>query len=101
MRRLTHFPLQPYGFHLSDGTLYTYIDGTQYEDIAGAWDWNCEYMLVGRERAVWLSSIHSNTRYHDGLRCYQADLRRLQVLHLRGLRRWRLQRQDRCSGHAV
>ncbi|KAI0724522.1 polysaccharide lyase family 8 protein [Cerioporus squamosus] len=30
----------PYGFHLSDGTLYTYIDGTQYEDIAGAWDWN-------------------------------------------------------------
>ncbi|KAI0757018.1 galactose mutarotase-like protein [Daedaleopsis nitida] len=30
----------PFGFHLSDGTLYTYVDGTQYEDIAGAWDWN-------------------------------------------------------------
>lgn len=30
----------PYGFHLSDGTTYTYIIGNEYEDIAGAWDWN-------------------------------------------------------------
>ncbi|KAJ8508557.1 hypothetical protein ONZ45_g9168 [Pleurotus djamor] len=28
------------GFHLSDGTLYTYLQGNEYEDIAGAWDWN-------------------------------------------------------------
>ncbi|KAF8843948.1 polysaccharide lyase family 8 protein [Paxillus ammoniavirescens] len=28
------------GFHLSDGTLYTYLDGDEYEDIAASWDWN-------------------------------------------------------------
>jgi hypothetical protein len=32
--------LQPLGFHLSDGTLYTYLTGNEYEDIAAAWDWN-------------------------------------------------------------
>jgi hypothetical protein len=30
----------PYGFHLSDGVLYTYLQGNEYEDIAAAWDWN-------------------------------------------------------------
>ncbi|KAF9531952.1 polysaccharide lyase family 8 protein [Crepidotus variabilis] len=30
----------PYGFHLSDGTLYTYVQGNEYEDISAAWDWN-------------------------------------------------------------
>ncbi|EIM89219.1 polysaccharide lyase family 8 protein [Stereum hirsutum FP-91666 SS1] len=30
----------PYGFHLSDGTLYTYLVGNEYEDIAASWDWN-------------------------------------------------------------
>ncbi|KAF8168065.1 polysaccharide lyase family 8 protein [Crassisporium funariophilum] len=30
----------PEGFHLSDGTLYTYIRGNEYEDISAAWDWN-------------------------------------------------------------
>ncbi|KAH7883623.1 polysaccharide lyase family 8 protein [Phlebopus sp. FC_14] len=28
------------GFHLSDGTVYTYLEGNEYEDIAAAWDWN-------------------------------------------------------------
>jgi Polysaccharide lyase family 8, super-sandwich domain/Polysaccharide lyase family 8, C-terminal beta-sandwich domain len=28
------------GFHLADGTLYTYLNGDEYEDIAAAWDWN-------------------------------------------------------------
>lgn len=28
------------GFHLADGTLYTYVQGDEYEDIAAAWDWN-------------------------------------------------------------
>ncbi|KAG5653076.1 hypothetical protein H0H81_002456 [Sphagnurus paluster] len=27
-------------FHLSDGTLYTYLRGDEYEDISAAWDWN-------------------------------------------------------------
>ncbi|TFK30475.1 chondroitin AC lyase [Coprinopsis marcescibilis] len=30
----------PLGLHLSDGTLYKYIRGDEYEDIAAAWDWN-------------------------------------------------------------
>ena len=30
----------PLGFHLSDGTVYQHIDGTEYEDIAAAWNWN-------------------------------------------------------------
>ncbi|KIY52561.1 polysaccharide lyase family 8 protein [Fistulina hepatica ATCC 64428] len=30
----------PLGFHLSDGTTYTYLQGNEYEDIAAAWDWN-------------------------------------------------------------
>ncbi|KAG1833845.1 polysaccharide lyase family 8 protein [Suillus variegatus] len=30
----------PWGFHLSDGTVYTYLQGNEYEDIAAAWDWN-------------------------------------------------------------
>ncbi|KAK0465139.1 galactose mutarotase-like domain-containing protein [Desarmillaria tabescens] len=29
----------PLGFHLSDGALYTYIQGDEYEDISVAWDW--------------------------------------------------------------
>ena len=30
----------PLGFHLSDGTVYNYLQGNEYEDIAAAWDWN-------------------------------------------------------------
>lgn len=30
----------PFGFHLSDGTVYTYVTGNEYEDIFPAWDWN-------------------------------------------------------------
>ncbi|KAI0307724.1 polysaccharide lyase family 8 protein [Multifurca ochricompacta] len=30
----------PFGFHLADGTLYTYLQGDEYEDISAAWDWN-------------------------------------------------------------
>ncbi|KIJ43946.1 polysaccharide lyase family 8 protein [Sphaerobolus stellatus SS14] len=30
----------PFGFHQSDGVLYTYQNGDEYEDIAAAMDWN-------------------------------------------------------------
>lgn len=30
----------PFGFHLSDGTVYNHLTGSEYEDIPGAWDWN-------------------------------------------------------------
>ena len=32
--------MKVFGFHLSDGTLYTYLNGDEYEDIAASWDWN-------------------------------------------------------------
>ncbi|KAJ4144516.1 hypothetical protein LMH87_003397 [Akanthomyces muscarius] len=30
----------PLGYHLGQGTLFTYIDGTEYKDIWASWDWN-------------------------------------------------------------
>ncbi|KAK2606010.1 hypothetical protein QQS21_003527 [Conoideocrella luteorostrata] len=30
----------PYGYHLGQGTLFTYVEGNEYKDIMGAWDWN-------------------------------------------------------------
>lgn len=30
----------PYGYHLGQGTLYSYVTGGEYKDIMGAWDWN-------------------------------------------------------------
>lgn len=30
----------PFGFHLSDGAVYNYLQGDEYEDIFAAWDWN-------------------------------------------------------------
>ncbi|KAG5716027.1 Chondroitinase-AC, partial [Termitomyces sp. T112] len=30
----------PFGFHLADGVLYTYVQGNEYEDVFAAWDWN-------------------------------------------------------------
>ncbi|KAG8919844.1 hypothetical protein FRC00_010839, partial [Tulasnella sp. 408] len=28
------------GFHLGQGVVFNYVSGTEYEDVAGAWDWN-------------------------------------------------------------
>ncbi|OAA38183.1 polysaccharide lyase family 8 protein [Beauveria brongniartii RCEF 3172] len=30
----------PLGYHLGQGTLFTYVDGTEYADIWASWDWN-------------------------------------------------------------
>jgi hypothetical protein len=30
----------PFGFHLSDGTLYTYNRGSEYRDVFSSWDWS-------------------------------------------------------------
>ncbi|ATY64353.1 polysaccharide lyase family 8 [Cordyceps militaris] len=30
----------PLGYHLGQGTLFTYVDGTEYKDIWASWDWN-------------------------------------------------------------
>lgn len=28
------------GYHMGQGTLFSYVTGTEYKDIMGAWDWN-------------------------------------------------------------
>ncbi|OAQ96869.1 hypothetical protein LLEC1_07261, partial [Akanthomyces lecanii] len=30
----------PLGYHLGQGTLFTYVDGAEYKDIWASWDWN-------------------------------------------------------------
>lgn len=30
----------PYGYHLGQGTLFSYVNGYEYRDIQDAWDWN-------------------------------------------------------------
>ncbi|KAK5996848.1 Chondroitinase-AC-like protein [Cladobotryum mycophilum] len=30
----------PYGYHMGQGTLYSYVEGNEYKDIMNAWDWN-------------------------------------------------------------
>ncbi|CEJ80059.1 hypothetical protein VHEMI00264 [[Torrubiella] hemipterigena] len=30
----------PLGYHLGQGTLFSYVEGNEYKDIMGAWDWN-------------------------------------------------------------
>ncbi|KAL7936407.1 polysaccharide lyase family 8 protein [Trichoderma chlorosporum] len=30
----------PYAYHMGQGTLYSYVQGNEYQDIMGAWDWN-------------------------------------------------------------
>ncbi|KAL0139786.1 chondroitin AC/alginate lyase [Mucor lusitanicus] len=30
----------PFGFHLSDGSIFSYIDGDEYIDVFGSYDWN-------------------------------------------------------------
>ncbi|KAI1797880.1 galactose mutarotase-like domain-containing protein [Ganoderma leucocontextum] len=49
----------PFGFHLSDGTLYTYMEGTEYSDIAGAWDWNLIPGITTNYAATKLSCSHT------------------------------------------
>ncbi len=44
---------------MSDGTLYTYLDGTEYSDIAGAWDWNHIPGITTNYAATKLSCSHT------------------------------------------
>ena len=58
---------QPFGFHLSDGTLYTYVEGDEYEDIAAMWDWNSTSFILFSIQDLPLS-FDSDTRDDDRLR---------------------------------
>ncbi|KAK0465141.1 polysaccharide lyase family 8 protein [Desarmillaria tabescens] len=52
----------PFGFHLSDGALYTYLKGNEYEDIAAAWDWNLIPGITVDYGATALNCSHSQFR---------------------------------------
>jgi len=51
----------PIGFHLADGTTYTYIKGDEYEDISAAWDWNLIPGITTDYGATPLSCATENT----------------------------------------
>ncbi|KZV71319.1 polysaccharide lyase family 8 protein [Peniophora sp. CONT] len=45
----------PFGFHLSDGVLLSYLDGDEYEDIAASWDWDLLPLITNSYGATPLS----------------------------------------------
>lgn len=53
----------PYGFHLADGTTYTYRVGNEYEDIAAAWDWN---LIPGTTVDYGATKLECNTAGQKG-----------------------------------
>ncbi|TCD71496.1 hypothetical protein EIP91_008877 [Steccherinum ochraceum] len=55
------------GFHLSDGTVYTYLQGTEYEDIAAAWDWN---LIPGTTTDYGATTLSCSSVEHSGLHAF-------------------------------
>ncbi|KAG7450482.1 uncharacterized protein BT62DRAFT_1001299 [Guyanagaster necrorhizus] len=49
----------PFGFHLSNGALYTYLKGNDYKDIAAAWDWNLIPGIAVDYNAMALNCSHN------------------------------------------
>jgi hypothetical protein len=68
------------GFHLADGTLYTYLLGDEYEDIAAASGWN---LIPG------------------GLRCHATQLHPCRMEWARVIRRRRIECRNWCRSHAI
>lgn len=58
---------QPFGFHLADGTLYTYLQGNEYEDIAAAWDWN---LIPGTTVDYGNTPLNCNNAEFSGLNAF-------------------------------
>ncbi|THH34186.1 hypothetical protein EUX98_g64 [Antrodiella citrinella] len=55
------------GFHLSDGTVYTYLQGNEYEDIAASWDWN---LIPGTTTDYNATPLACSTVEHFGLHSF-------------------------------
>lgn len=51
-------------FHLSDGTVYTYVNGGEYEDIAASWDWN---LIPGTTTDYGNTPLTCGTAQHTGV----------------------------------
>ncbi|TFK95679.1 polysaccharide lyase family 8 protein, partial [Pterulicium gracile] len=55
------------GFHLADGTRYTYVHGAEYEDIFGAWDWN---LIPGTTTDYGATPLSCNQLHHEGIESF-------------------------------
>ncbi|THH15976.1 hypothetical protein EW146_g4583 [Bondarzewia mesenterica] len=57
----------PFGFHLSDGTVYTYLQGNEYEDISAAWDWN---LIPGTTVDYGATALNCSGTRHTGTQAF-------------------------------
>lgn len=57
----------PFGFHLSDGTRYTHITGTEYTDVFAAWDWN---LIPGTTSSYGSTPLTCETAEKSGLETF-------------------------------
>ncbi|KAI8995601.1 polysaccharide lyase family 8 protein [Trametes punicea] len=56
-----------FGFHLADGTVYTHINGDEYEDIVAAWDWN---LIPGITVDYGATPLTCSTTRHTGTQSF-------------------------------
>ncbi|KAI0662797.1 polysaccharide lyase family 8 protein [Cubamyces menziesii] len=56
-----------FGFHLADGTVYTHINGDEYEDIVAAWDWN---LIPGITVDYGATALTCSTTRHTGTQTF-------------------------------
>lgn len=61
----------PKGLHLSDGTLYTYLSGTEYEDIFASWDWD---LIPGTTTAYKSAPLTCATASQTGVESFVGGL---------------------------
>jgi len=66
----------PFGFHLSDGTVYTYLEGNEYEDIAAAWDWN---LIPGTTTDYAATPLNCNNTSWKGIEQFVGGVSNTQV----------------------
>lgn len=52
----------PLGYHLGQGTLFSYVEGNEYKDIMGAWDWN---LVPGTTTLLNLPDLHNLPPLHN------------------------------------
>ncbi|KAL6863621.1 polysaccharide lyase family 8 protein [Trichoderma novae-zelandiae] len=55
----------PYAYHMGQGTLYSYVKGTEYKDIMGAWDWN---LVPGTTTLLNQPKLQASQVKYDGLK---------------------------------
>ncbi|KAH6609841.1 polysaccharide lyase family 8 [Trichoderma cornu-damae] len=55
----------PYAYHMGQGTLYSYVKGTEYKDIMAAWDWN---LVPGTTTLLNQPTLQASQVKYDGLR---------------------------------